>query len=133
MAEPFGSDDIAEIAGSSRKMQKERLTKLERVKLFAELLVKTIGHDDYLAIVTFGTTSRVVFSMRRMTDEAKVWIYLLCLYTIFIGIFLRTFRMRCKCVDWLRSGGCSATTNFVFKTVAICTGIRTHAGLWIRL
>lgn len=50
----------------------KKLSKLDRVKTFAELLVKTIGHDDQLAIVTFGTTSRVVCPMKRMTDDAKV-------------------------------------------------------------
>jgi len=49
-----------------------QLSKLDRVKLFAELLIKTVGHDDQLAIVTFGTTAHVVSSMKRMTDEAKV-------------------------------------------------------------
>jgi len=48
------------------------LTKLERVKMFVDLLIKTIRTDDMLSIVTFGTTARVVQPMRRMCDEAKV-------------------------------------------------------------
>jgi len=48
------------------------LSKLDRVKMFVELLIKTIRSDDMLAIVTFGTTARVVQPLRRMTDDAKV-------------------------------------------------------------
>jgi len=48
------------------------LSKLDRVKLFVELLVKTIRNEDMLAIVTFGTTARVVQPLRRMTDDVKV-------------------------------------------------------------
>jgi len=48
------------------------LSKLDRVKLFVELLIKTIRNEDMLAIVTFGTTARVVQPLRRMTDDVKV-------------------------------------------------------------
>ena len=49
------------------------LSKLDRVKLFVELLIKTIGSDDMLSIVTFATSARVVQPLRRMTDDAKVY------------------------------------------------------------
>jgi len=58
MSESYGSDS--------------KLSKLERIKLFAKLLVKTIGHEDHLSMVTFGTTAEVVFPLRRMSTEAKV-------------------------------------------------------------
>jgi len=48
------------------------LSKLDRVKMFVELLVKTIRNDDMLGIVTFGTTARVVLPLRRMSDDDKV-------------------------------------------------------------
>ena len=48
------------------------LSKLDRVKLFVELLIKTIRSDDMLSVVTFGTTARVVLPLRRMSDDAKV-------------------------------------------------------------
>ena len=44
------------------------------MKLFVELLIKTIRNDDMLAIVTFGTTARVVQPLRRMADDAKVFV-----------------------------------------------------------
>jgi len=48
------------------------LSKLDRVKMFVELLIKTIRSEDMLAIVTFGTTARVVLPLRRMSDDDKV-------------------------------------------------------------
>jgi hypothetical protein len=47
------------------------LSKLDRVKMFAELLVKSVSNDDHLSVVTFGTVSRVVVPLRRMTEESK--------------------------------------------------------------
>lgn len=60
MAEPYGSDS--------------KLSKLERIKLFAKLLVKTIGHEDHLSLVIFGTTAEVVFPLKKMSADAKVCI-----------------------------------------------------------
>jgi len=40
--------------------------------MFVELLIKTIRNEDMLAIVTFGTTARVVLPLRRMSDDDKV-------------------------------------------------------------
>ena len=62
------------------------LSKLERVKMFVELLIKTIRNEDMLAIVTFGTTARVVLPLRRMADDAKVLSFvhsfIFCIYQI---------------------------------------------------
>ena len=62
------ADTAAAAAASSAP-----LSKLDRVKLFVELLIKTIGSDDMLSIVTFATSARVVQPLRRMTDDAKVY------------------------------------------------------------
>jgi len=62
MAETYGPDSN----GAS---------KLERVKRFAKLLVASIGNEDQLSIVTFGTTAEVVVPLKRMTEEAQVCIF----------------------------------------------------------
>ena len=50
----------------------ERLSKIDRVKIFAQLLVKTMSSDDWLGIVTFGTDARVVLPLQKLTEEVKV-------------------------------------------------------------
>ena len=50
----------------------ERLSKIDRVKIFVQLLVKTMSSDDWLGIVTFGTDARVVLPLQRLTEEVKV-------------------------------------------------------------
>jgi len=58
---------------NSDSVQAGPLSKLDRVKLFVELLIKTVRSDDMLAVVTFGTSARVVQPLRRMSDDAKVY------------------------------------------------------------
>ena len=62
MAEPYGTDLT--------------LSKLDKVKLFAKLLVNTIGHEDHLAIVIFGTTAEVIAPLKKMSTDVKVYILL---------------------------------------------------------
>ena len=62
----------ASISLSSDSPSSAPLSKLDRVKMFVELLIKTIRNDDMLSVVAFGTTARVVLPLRRMSDEAKV-------------------------------------------------------------
>ena len=50
----------------------ERLSKIDRVKIFVQLLVKTMSNDDWLGIVTFGADARVVLPLQRLTEEVKV-------------------------------------------------------------
>lgn len=57
MSEPYGPD--------------KKLSKLERIKLFAKLLINTIGHEDHLSIVTFGTTAQVIVPLMKMSIDAK--------------------------------------------------------------
>lgn len=49
----------------------ERLSKIDRVKIFAQLLVKTMSSDDWLGVVTFGTDARVVLPLQKLTEEVK--------------------------------------------------------------
>ncbi len=58
MSEPYGPD--------------ETLSKLERMKLFAQLLVRALSEEDFLGIVTFGTHADVVFPLTRMSEHEKV-------------------------------------------------------------
>ena len=53
----------------------ERLSKIDRVKIFAQLLVKTMSSDDWLGLVTYGTDARVVLPLQKLTDEVKVRAY----------------------------------------------------------
>ena len=87
MGEQYGPDPLAPC-------------KLERVKLFARLLVQhALGNEDQLAIVTFGTTAEVVLPLKRMTEDAQVRCTLaLCVCVIFfyddkaMGLILLTIR-----------------------------------------
>lgn len=68
MAEPYGSakkvaDDGDETTGVS---------KLDQVKLFMQLLIKSMGQEEFLSVVTFGTKAKVVVPLRKMTADAKV-------------------------------------------------------------
>ena len=58
MEEVYGPDD--------------QMSKLEKVKLFAQLLASTMDEDDYLAIITFGTKANIALPLMKMTPEAKV-------------------------------------------------------------
>ena len=76
-------DDVAVFLQASTSPSSDTpspLSKLDRVKLFVELLIKAIRNDDMLSIVTFGTTARVVQPLRRMTDDAKVIIIITSRY-----------------------------------------------------
>ena len=50
----------------------ERLSKIDRVKIFAQLLVKTMSSDDWLGLVTYGADARVVLPLTKLTDAVKV-------------------------------------------------------------
>ena len=50
----------------------ENISKLERTKTFAKMGVQQMREDDYLGIVTFGTTAKVASPLIKMTDENKV-------------------------------------------------------------
>ncbi|KAK2169337.1 hypothetical protein LSH36_11g12001 [Paralvinella palmiformis] len=58
MAEPYGPDDD--------------VSKLDKVKMFIQLLIHSLNNDDYLSIVTFGTVSNVIFPLTRMSRDGKV-------------------------------------------------------------
>ena len=61
MSEPYGPDDT--------------ISKLEKIKLFAQLLVRSLHDGDFLGIVTFGTNSQVVYPLTKLTEEEKVPFY----------------------------------------------------------
>ncbi len=63
MAEPYGPD--------------ESVSKLEKIKIFAQLLINSMPEDDYLGIVTFGTKSNSIFPLTKMSDDNKVRHYTL--------------------------------------------------------
>ena len=58
MSEPYGADD--------------QMSKLDKVKLFAQLLAATMDEEDYMGIVTFGTVAQIVMPLTKMDPEAKV-------------------------------------------------------------
>ena len=58
MSESYGSD--------------ETISKLDKIKMFAQLLVRSLSEEDFLSIVTFGTNSHVVFPLTRMSEDEKV-------------------------------------------------------------
>lgn len=49
-----------------------KCNKLERVKMFAALLVKELNHDDLFGIVTFGTRAKVVHELGKLVDHRRV-------------------------------------------------------------
>ena len=94
MSESYGPDDT--------------ISKLDKIKMFAQLLVRSMNEEDFLSIITFGTNSDVVFPLSRMTDddkassEAGIWVSLhgRGYHTQFK---LRTHRNKFGCLMWLSS------------------------------
>ena len=60
MAEPYGPDD--------------NISKLDKIKLFTQLLVRSMNDDDSLGIVIFGTQAKVALPLSTMSQENKVCI-----------------------------------------------------------
>ena len=58
MSEPYGPD--------------ETISKLDKIKMFAQLMVRSLSEQDFLSVVTFGTNSEVVFPLTRMSEDEKV-------------------------------------------------------------
>ncbi|ELT98426.1 hypothetical protein CAPTEDRAFT_224679 [Capitella teleta] len=70
MAEPYGAARMA--SGTCTGDDEEAgVSKLEQVKLFMQLLIRSMSQEEFLAIVTFGTNSTVVVPLKKMTQEAK--------------------------------------------------------------
>ena len=40
--------------------------------MFTEMLIKTLNNEDHLGVVTFGTTAKVAFPVKRMGPDVKV-------------------------------------------------------------
>ena len=69
MAEPYGA---AKVVGAADDDETAGVSKLEQVKLFMQLLIKSMSQEEFLSIVTFGTNAKVVVPLKKMTQEAKV-------------------------------------------------------------
>ena len=50
----------------------DTMSKLDRAKIFIHLLVQHMRNDDYLGIVTFGTTAKLVSPLVIMSEDNKV-------------------------------------------------------------
>lgn len=50
----------------------EDQSKLDKIKLFAHVLVRYMSDDNYLGIVVFGTKARTMLPLCRMSPETRV-------------------------------------------------------------
>ena len=48
------------------------MSKLDRTKIFINILVQQMKAEDYLGIVAFGTTAKLISPLVKMTEDNKV-------------------------------------------------------------